>query len=118
VAGSSPAPNEQMNFCSSPFHKAGRRRDYPASASRRKASAVAVSAGRKASIAISDSVMSTGVPNTVVMLISDKASPSISRRSGTTMSSYSPVAKGWWNLPPSPTLTLPRLRGREGWGIR
>src|SRR5215469_13889698 len=66
--------------------------NFAAEANRRKASAVAASAGRNASIAISDKVMSTGVPNTVVMLIRDRVLPPISSRSGTTMSSYSAMA--------------------------
>src|SRR5215469_17790286 len=90
--------------------------NFAGEANRRKASAVAASAGRNASIAISDKVMSTGVPNTVVMLIRDRTSPSTVSRSGTTISSYSAVANGRSNLPPSPHPNPPPRagEGREG----
>jgi hypothetical protein len=51
---------------------------------RRNASDVVASAGKKVSSASSESVMSTGVPKTVVVLKSDNVPISVRRRSGTT----------------------------------
>jgi hypothetical protein len=54
-----------------------------ASARPRSTAAVAGSAGKKVSSASSESVMSTGVPKTVVVLMNDRVPASLARRSGT-----------------------------------
>jgi hypothetical protein len=51
----------------------------------RKFLAVAVSAGKKDSMANSDKVISTGVPNTVVVLMKERMPRSVTSRKGTNM---------------------------------
>ena len=57
-----------QDFLASSYY--GMRRGHDAIA--RIASAVSASAGKKASIASSESVTSTGVPNTVIVLMNDQ----------------------------------------------
>ena len=63
-------------------------------AAARNISAVAASAGKNDSIASSDSVTSTGVPNIVVVENSDSVPASVTKRSGTTTPAYSSFSVG------------------------
>src|SRR6185295_17239348 len=70
------------------------RRTQALPARRPSLSAVVGSAGKKASSASSESVISRGVPNTVVVLKNDNTPPSLTRRKGITTPPKSPLPSG------------------------